>query len=302
MSMSNNRDRTLVFLSCLIALVALGQESETPDQTRQLWDESFNQRRQSKDADAALNPSPPKPRQKAAAPIATKQSKSEQLADSLIGVTLWRLRPARSGDPESAVIVATSTERLVAERIEVGTPLKAGDRLRIGIEVARSGYLYLVDRERYADGTTGDPFLIFPRLRIRGGDNRVRAGRLIEIPDLDDTPPFFTLKPNRPDYAGETLTVIVAPEPMADLRPGRTSVELAEAQVSKWEKQWGGPTQRIELAGGAGTLYTGAERQSAVGTRLLTQEEPAPQTMYRVESKPGSPMLFQVPLEVQKEE
>lgn len=300
MSMNKHRHRALLLLSCLLVLVALGEESKTPGQTRQLWDESFKQRRQSKVPEASSKSSSAK--QKTSAPTVTKQSKDELLADSLIGVTLWRLRPARSGDPESAVIVATSTERFVAERIEVGTPLKAGDRLRIGIELARPGYLYLVDRERYADGTTGPPFLIFPRLRIRGGDNRVRTGRLIEIPDLDDTPPFFTLKPNRADYAGETLTVIVAPEPIPDLRPGRASVELAEAQVSRWEKQWGAPTQRIELAGGAGSLYTGAERESAVGSRLLTQEEPPPQTMYRIETTPGSPMLFQVPLEVRGEQ
>ena len=52
-------------------------------------------------------------------------------------------------------------------------------------------YLYVIDREQYADGTQGEPYLIFPTTRTRGGDNSVKAGRVMEIPSQDDNPPYL---------------------------------------------------------------------------------------------------------------
>jgi hypothetical protein len=45
------------------------------------------------------------------------------------------------------------------------------------------GYLYVIDREQYEDGTLGEPVQIFPTTRTRGGDNSVKPGSLIEIQD-----------------------------------------------------------------------------------------------------------------------
>src|SRR5690349_23992390 len=49
-----------------------------------------------------------------------------------------------------------------------------------------SGYLYVFDREVYADKSLGEPYLIFPTTALRGGDNLVKAGRVVEIPSHDD--------------------------------------------------------------------------------------------------------------------
>ena len=76
-------------------------------------------------------------------------------------------------------------------------------------EAVRAGYLYVIDREQYADGTLGEPYLIFPT-RTSAGDNKV-AGRLLEIPAQDDSPPFFTMKKSRPDHVAEVLSVLVTP-------------------------------------------------------------------------------------------
>jgi hypothetical protein len=35
-----------------------------------------------------------------------------------------------------------------------------------------------------------------------------------------------------------------------------------------------------------------------MGARLLTHEEPLPQTLYRLESNPGDPLLVRVPLRI----
>ena len=82
------------------------------------------------------------------------------------------------------------------------------------MEAARSGYLYVIDREQYADGTFSEPYLIFPTTRTLNGDNKVNVGKLIEIPAQDDGPPYFTLKRSRPDQVAEVLSVLITPEPL----------------------------------------------------------------------------------------
>jgi hypothetical protein len=73
---------------------------------------------------------------------------------------------------------------------------------------------------------------------------------------------------------------------------------LTNAQVAAWEKQWGGGKPEVfELTGGAGQAWTQAEQAAAAdGTRLLTQDDPPPQTVYRVAVKPGAPLAVEVRL------
>jgi len=74
---------------------------------------------------------------------------------------------------------------------------------------------------------------------------------------------------------------------------------LDPAQVAQWETQWAAAAERLELIGGAGQMSTGTERAAAQG-RLLTQADDLPQTLYRVLSAPGSPVLISVPLKIAK--
>jgi hypothetical protein len=91
------------------------------------------------------------------------------------------------------------------ERIEAATPLNVGDRVRITVESPRSGFLYIIDREQYIDGSFGEPMLIFPTLKTRGGDNRVMPGKLIDIPAQEDQYSYFTAQPagSRRDQVAE---------------------------------------------------------------------------------------------------
>ena len=91
-------------------------------------------------------------------------------APSELGVTVWRMRRATAEDPVRLLVHETGeTEEWTAERIALGTPLSAGERVRISVESPREGHLYVVDRERYADGTTGTPLVIFPTSHTRSG-------------------------------------------------------------------------------------------------------------------------------------
>ena len=71
----------------------------------------------------------------------TKQADSQ---DSLVGVTLWRLRPSTPTDVpgvRSLIHEENASGEWTPERIRADTLLREGDRVRIGIETARTGFL-----------------------------------------------------------------------------------------------------------------------------------------------------------------
>jgi hypothetical protein len=221
-----------------------------------------------------------------------------------LGVTIWRLRAATGDDRGARILVQeqsvqeqSGTTSWIPERVSSTTSLSAGDRLRLTFESPEPGYLYVIDRERYSTGERGVPYLIFPTTRTRGGDNRVAAGKLIDIPGQDDRPNFFTMHKSRADQAEEEITVLLMPQPLEGVEIGAAALALSAERVVGWEKKWKGKVETFELAGGAGKAWTAAEQRAAAdASRLLTQEDPAPQTVYRVETGPGDPTLITVRL------
>ena len=217
-----------------------------------------------------------------------------------VGVTVWRLRPSQSSDTGGRVLVQEGLKQSewTPERIEADTQLKIGDRVRLSVESPRTGFLYIIDREQYADGSLGEPMLIFPTLRTRGGDNRVEPGRLIDIPAQEDQYSYFTAQPanDRRDQVAEVLTIILVPQPLP-LQIGAQPLKMADSQIAGWDKLWGGAAERLELVGGAGRIWTMEEKAAVAAMgRQLTQAGPPPQTVYCVARKAGAPLLVTVPL------
>jgi hypothetical protein len=234
-------------------------------------------------------------RGKSAKPAAATAG-GENLAQ--LGLTIWRLRPAHAND-EVRMIVQQGEGELewTPERVATDAPLRLGERIRFSFESPREGYLYVIDRERYANGSFGEPTLIFPTTRTRGGDNRVAPGRIIEIPAQEDRPNYMWLKPTRLDLVGESLLVLVTPQPLEGITIGDKPQPLAEEQVTKWEKSWGAAVEKFEMTDGAGKTWTRAEKEAgADATRALTQEDPGPQTIYRTAAKSDQPILIKVGL------
>ena len=60
----------------------------------------------------------------------------------------------------------------------------------------------------------------------------------------------------------------------------------------------GGESERFEMEGGAGQAWTKQEQQAAArkGTRQLTRDDPAPQTIYRVSTADNKALLVNVRL------
>lgn len=218
--------------------------------------------------------------------------------DTVIGVTLWRLRSSRATDSGERAIVHDDASSIdwVPERVSSTGRLTEGDRIRLSIEAARTGYLYVVDEEQYADGSRGEPHLIFPTTRTRGGDNSVKSGWIVEIPAQDDRPPYFTLKRTRVDHVGEVVSVLVSPTPIEGLTITDQQQSISPQTLATWQKSWGAQGGRLEMQAGAGRPWTRQEKEAgADGTRALTKDAPPPQTIYyRPGATSATPVLVEV--------
>lgn len=230
--------------------------------------------------------------------VSVASSKSQQL-----GVTIWRLRPARTRDLGQRLLVREKdkSSEWIPERIEADTPLRQGDRVRLSIESPREGYLYIVDRDLYSDGKMGDAMLIYPAADMHGGDNKARPGKLIDIPAQEDDPNCFTARPGRSDQIGELLTIIVTTTPL-ELNIGVEPLPISASDLAEWEKSWRSPTEHFEMEGGAGQPWTKEEKEAAAarGTRQLTREEPSPQTIYKIASSDKTAFMISVRLNYAK--
>src|SRR5215212_4691749 len=232
-----------VFTLCLAGVGAAWQRGQEDETTRALWDTAFG-------AGTRPRASGRRPARRSYKILTPRVPPEGVAADSVVGVTVWRLRPSGSADEGERLLTheGASTVAWIPERVPSDAPLSEGDRVRLSIEAARTGYLYVIDREQYADGTAGEPYLIFPTTRTLGGNNRVRAGRLVDIPAQEDSPPFFTLKRSRADQVGELLSVIVTPAPLDELQIGAQAQRLSPERVTRWEKSGGRQTGRMELS------------------------------------------------------
>jgi hypothetical protein len=211
------------------------------------------------------------------------------------------LRRSNPADTGERILVQEGEDEVewLPERISSATKIVPGDRLRISVEAARTGYLYVIDREQYADGSLGEPHLIFPTTRTLNGDNSVRVGKLLEIPAQDDAPPYFKVRRSRPDHVGEVLSVFVTPKPLEELSITDKAIKLTEAQVAAWEKQWSTLVGSIELENGAGKPWTREEKQAATGngSAVLNAHAPSPQVVYyRPQAKVTEPIMVKVQL------
>jgi hypothetical protein len=220
--------------------------------------------------------------------------------DTVVGVTLWRLRRASSTDSGERLITheTAGEAEWLPQRISANTRLVQGDRIRISVEAARTGYLYVIDREQYADGSLGEPYLIFPTTRTLAGNNQVTIGKLIEIPAQDDSPPFFAVKRSRPDQVAEVVSVLVSPAPLDGLQITSSEQKLSNAQVAAWETSWSARVGFLEMEKSVGSAWTKEEKDAgAANTRALTANAPAPQLLfYRAGAKPDEPVFVKLQL------
>lgn len=272
---------TILVVLCDLFAAASQSPQDKEDPSRKLWNKQFESARTKV------------VKRKPGGKVQTTGS------EDLIGITIWRLRDASSNETTNTPRLLFQQGQLIPERVRIDTTFGEKDRVRLNIEVPRvnNHYLYVIDREVYADGTMSAPYLIFPTKRTRGGDNTVRAGKLIEIPAVNDNPPYFHFTSFRKDRVRERLTIIVSPQllsfPLRD-----EPLQLDESRVTRWEEQWGGTPEWRETPNGPGRSWTAAEKEAGEGARLLAQGDPLPQTMYRAKSNRSGHLLIVVALQI----
>jgi len=273
----------LVSASCAV----LAQDSGV--RTRQLWDTSL------------MNERPAASQTKE-----TKQTKTSSAPPirGLVGVTVWRLRPSITTDRREIRALIQPAEgpstEWTPERMSVDSPLKEGQHVRVSVESGEAGYLYIIDQDEYSNGEKSDAYLIFPTSRTRGGDNKVSAGVVIQIPSPEDRVSYFDVVRSRPDQISETLMFLVTPKPLADVSLGPSRIKLKPGQLTQWEKQASTKAYKLEAPGNAGKAQTVTELNATTRGVTLTSADPAPQTMYRVESKAGDSIMVRLPLRISK--
>jgi Domain of unknown function (DUF4384) len=226
-------------------------------------------------------------------------TRSHRTVTAQLGITIWRLRPMKAND-KGATVVVKENDKLsewVAERVESDTVFNKGDFVRLSIESPRAGYLYVVNQDQFDDDTTGNPAVIYPWGGMAPGDNRVQPGMIVDIPSHEDDPSYFRASPTKANQVGELLTFIVTKTPL-DLPISKDPLKISKVQLTSWKKQWGSNSERFEMEGGAGELWTEKEKQAAsrTRTRQLTRTDPAPQTIIRVTGANTSGLLVNVRL------
>lgn len=202
-----------------------------------------------------------------------------------IGVTIWKLQRS------NAAYSNPGESQWIARRVEADTRFREGDVLRLSIESPRFGYLYVIDRDWFTDGSSGEIKLIFP---TRGEDNRLQAGKLIDIPGENRLPFKATPASNQ---SGELLTIIVTSAPLS-LPLSEDSLPVSSQQLEEWEDSFGCQSERFELIGGAGQVRSIEEQLAASsrGARQLTRYDPGPQTIYFLAPRSSEGFLFNLML------
>jgi hypothetical protein len=276
-------------LLALLAVAALAQE----DNTRQLWNTEFLGKRPAATTPASTSKptyKPATPAKPAAAPIGS---------GTMLGITLWRFSDKPSNTRLLVIPKPGEKKTGTLERVDVAAPIAKTDGYRFTFEIPTNGYLYVIDREKFADGKLGDPYVIYPTGKMRPGDNLVAPGRLLEVPDRVEEPNLFVIEA-KPNQVAEVLSFLVAPEPIADLKIGNDPLRLDPALFASWQKNAGAAPERYVLENGTGATITESENKAAGDRTKVTQADPLPQTLYRVNAKPGTPVMVEIPLTFKK--
>jgi hypothetical protein len=237
-----------------------------------------------------------------------------------IGMTLWRVRPVTEKDQQSRLRKEWMTwdqndHEVVVTRISDKDPIPNQELIQMTIEYLpdgnarvanRAGYLYVINREQFPDGSLRNARLIFPTLLTYDGDNRLLPGKTVTLPDPKR--PFIISRAIAGEpQTSEVYTIILSPFSLNSELPQplrRNAMELSPQLVASWERRWAVREIRADLKGGLGRVRTDREldssgnvedtRSTKDSAEDLTQDDAAPQTVFRSAVKPSTGMLFTV--------
>lgn len=289
-------------------LLACSFPAQIPDDTRGLRPREYAEQLQKKFT-AKRRPSKGSSSKAAARykPVAPDSAVAREGVD--VGITFWKLRPARRTDDPQMVektrIVkrvkgqeVVSRARIVPTRAPSDTAFADGESMRLTIEVPFESHIYILNREEYAGGGISDPYLVFPSETDLGRSDKTIPGKLISIPNPVDYFEITRLNPAGPNKVAEVFTILLANQPIKELPPLKSNEDhrrIDPKQFEGWERDWGGRVWRFERVGVAGAAITKVEKSaSRPDGELLSAADPEPQTVYHVKGKSRDTLLFTI--------
>lgn len=186
----------------------------------------------------AVTGTKPKPTQTITKPrLPEKVAQSKPKTSATIEKPPERVESAGSRVPQTGKIIPVAygqrpplgvryslLKRTESGQVEVDPAgvFRAGDRIRVSVEVNDGAYLYIVNR-----GSSGAWKVLFPAPEIQGGDNRVEPGRRYQIPaehvfTFDEQPgveKLFLVLSRQPEADLENLIYSLSRRPGAEPSP-----------------------------------------------------------------------------------
>lgn len=218
--------------------------------------------------------------------------------EAVIGFTIWKQAIAANSDGTKGVTEEQNNPaentKINYQRLSSESTLAVGDVFKLSIEsLSHSGFLYIIHRELYKDGTYSIPKVIHP---IRGRNNYVSPGMVTSTGKIR-----ITLPESEKQQIAEVFTIIIAPKALVSpiqLQGG--FLPLNAGEFSKWKDKWEIDAGIIEQEDGTGQIMT-KEEAEAIATsdegkgieevRKLTQDDASPQTIYQAKIKQGDPIF-----------
>ncbi|MFY9227340.1 MAG: hypothetical protein WAQ98_32010 [Blastocatellia bacterium] len=295
-------------------LIVLGQNN-SDEQDRKLRPREYAQELPQKYASNRPKVAKTKPTNKKPTKYIIETANDSVIAQGTdVGFTFWRLRDSKKDDDvevveetriakkEKGKTIETSV-KFTPERAQSNTEFSNGDRLRFTVESPIKGYIYLINREQYEDGSYSAPYLIFPDKTNVGRNDQVSAGKLVFIPSETENLILFNIsEENSQKKIAEEFTVLISPQPLKDLPPLAVDEEFRKISLTefeKWQKQWGGEVWKFEQESNIKTAISKVEKNASLTKKeTLNQDDQLPQTVYHVAHKPTQPILFTVVVKI----
>jgi hypothetical protein len=232
-----------------------------------------------------------------------------------VGITFWRLRKARKADDptlsETTRIVkrvrgkeVEGTTKTIPERVVSETAWSDGDMFRLGIESPFECYIYILNQERYADGTLSEPYLVFPSQGDMSRRAKAAPGKLVYVPGEPDYFEISSLGVNGREKVAEVFVVLLSPlrlDALTPLAEGVANSKVDSNLLQRLQREWDARAWKFENLSTPGMSITKVEKHAGSnGAQVLTDDDPEPQTIYHIARKKGDALLITVPVKTKK--
>jgi hypothetical protein len=184
-------------------------------------------------------------------------------------------------------------------RVDPAREFRTGDRIRLALEPSVDGYLYIFDSEN-----GGVPKMIYPDVRLNGGDNWIEAHVPVEIPSSEEADERLRWFEFYGQPGSDRVYIVVTREPLPLVPTGDALVAFCAAKENKcpWEPPDAAWVQiddarkgevRIATTDNFGQAQTQREQVATTRGLGLDQSVPPP-SVIRMNASTSAPILVTV--------